>query len=71
MCELVLFINQRSHVLCVINSRWFDIYPNIDNIKKVKAPVFIIHGTADVEIPVHHGQVDSLAYHLMPSYKQN
>jgi len=40
----------------VPDTRWFDIYPNIDLIKEVKCPVFIIHGTADQEIPVHHGQ---------------
>lgn len=37
-------------------TKWFDIFPNIDNIAHVESPVFIIHGTADEEIPIHHGQ---------------
>jgi len=40
----------------VKKSHWFDIFPNIDNIKKVKAPVFVIHGKQDEEIPIHHGE---------------
>jgi pimeloyl-ACP methyl ester carboxylesterase len=33
----------------------FDIYPNIDRIPNVACPVFIIHGDADIEVPVVHG----------------
>ena len=33
----------------------FDIYPNINRIKKVKAPVFVIHGDHDEEVGFHHG----------------
>ena len=40
-----------SRALCC-----FDIYPNISRIKKVKAPVFIIHGEEDEEVPVYHGK---------------
>jgi hypothetical protein len=36
-------------------SHWFDIFPNIDKARLVAAPVFVMHGTADKEIPVHHG----------------
>ncbi len=32
-----------------------DIFPNIDRIKKVSCPVFIIHGKKDVEVPIEHG----------------
>merc|ERR1712071_88842 len=32
-----------------------DIYPNIDRIKKIKFPVFIIHGMRDEEVRAHHG----------------
>ena len=32
-----------------------DIFPNIDRIKKVCCPVFIIHGKKDVEVPMEHG----------------
>jgi pimeloyl-ACP methyl ester carboxylesterase len=39
----------------VENTKWFDIFPNIDRARQVTAPVFIMHGTADKEIPVHHG----------------
>merc|ERR1711871_1894249 len=40
-----------SRILCC-----FDIYPNISRIRKVQAPVFIIHGEEDEEVPVHHGK---------------
>ena len=40
-----------SRVLCC-----FDIYPNISRVKNVQAPVFIIHGEEDEEVPVHHGK---------------
>ncbi len=32
-----------------------DIFPNIDRIKKVKCPVFVIHGQKDQEVGVEHG----------------
>ena len=32
-----------------------DIFPNIDRIKNVSCPVFIIHGKKDVEVPIEHG----------------
>jgi len=32
-----------------------DIYPNIDRIKRVKCPVFIIHGVQDEEVDIGHG----------------
>lgn len=34
----------------------FDIFPNIDRIGKVLAPVMILHGEADEEVPVTHGK---------------
>lgn len=34
----------------------FDIFPNIDRLPKVSAPVFIIHGEQDMEVDVSHGQ---------------
>lgn len=34
---------------------WFDIFPNVDWIRKVRCPVLIIHGTKDAEIPLVHG----------------
>lgn len=34
---------------------WFDVFKNVEKIQDVKAPVFIIHGTHDVEVPFEHG----------------
>lgn len=34
----------------------FDIFPNLKHITLVKAPVFVIHGLQDREVPVHHGE---------------
>lgn len=34
----------------------FDKFPNLDNIKKVKCPVLVIHGKADDIIPFAHGE---------------
>ena len=34
----------------------FDPFVNIDRIKNVQCPVFIIHGTDDEEVPYHHGK---------------
>jgi len=36
-------------------TKWFDIYPNIDRVKTNESPIFVIHGTMDQEIPLHHG----------------
>ncbi|MEJ6484674.1 alpha/beta hydrolase [Nostoc punctiforme UO1] len=34
----------------------FDKFPNLDNIKKVKCPILVIHGKADDVIPFAHGE---------------
>mmetsp|Transcript_86169 Transcript_86169/g.278882 ORF Transcript_86169/g.278882 Transcript_86169/m.278882 type:complete len:343 (-) Transcript_86169:108-1136(-) len=34
---------------------WFDVFQNAARITRVSAPVFIIHGTHDTEIPFEHG----------------
>lgn len=34
---------------------WFDVFQNAERMKRVHAPVFIIHGTHDTEIPFEHG----------------
>lgn len=34
---------------------WFDVFRNVSRIQHVNAPVFIIHGTHDTEIPFEHG----------------
>eukprot|EP00462_Mataza_sp_D1_P022656 CAMPEP_0175131288 /NCGR_PEP_ID=MMETSP0087-20121206/6460_1 /TAXON_ID=136419 /ORGANISM="Unknown Unknown, Strain D1" /LENGTH=265 /DNA_ID=CAMNT_0016413563 /DNA_START=199 /DNA_END=996 /DNA_ORIENTATION=- len=36
-------------------SFWFDIYKNAENVKQCVAPLYVIHGTEDVEIPINHG----------------
>jgi pimeloyl-ACP methyl ester carboxylesterase len=36
-------------------THWFDVFQNVVKIKKVKCPVFIIHGTEDREVPFDHG----------------
>jgi len=35
---------------------WFDIYPVVDLIKRIKIPVWILHGTDDQEVPISHGE---------------
>ena len=42
-------------------TKWFDIYPNIDVVKKVNATLFVMHGTDDKEIPIEHGRALSAA----------
>nr|WP_313890014.1 MULTISPECIES: alpha/beta hydrolase [Nostoc] len=34
----------------------FDKFPNLENIKKVKCPILVIHGKADEIIPFAHGE---------------
>lgn len=34
---------------------WFDVFQNAAKIRRVRAPVFIIHGTDDAEVPFEHG----------------
>ncbi|MDZ8065451.1 MAG: alpha/beta hydrolase [Nostoc sp. DedQUE08] len=34
----------------------FDKFPNLDNIKKVKCPILVIHGKADNIVPFAHGE---------------
>eukprot|EP00929_Paragymnodinium_shiwhaense_P044425 TRINITY_DN22799_c0_g2_i1.p1 TRINITY_DN22799_c0_g2~~TRINITY_DN22799_c0_g2_i1.p1 ORF type:complete len:334 (-),score=42.50 TRINITY_DN22799_c0_g2_i1:269-1270(-) len=34
---------------------WFDVFQNVSRIKRVNAPVFILHGTHDTEIKIEHG----------------
>ena len=35
---------------------WYNAFPNIKKIGEVKCPVFIMHGTEDLEIPSFHGE---------------
>ncbi len=36
---------------------WFDLFPNVDVVQECEAPVFVIHGVQDYEVPVVHGRV--------------
>jgi len=36
-------------------SYWFDVFQNVTKIRRVQAPVFVIHGTHDAEVPFEHG----------------
>lgn len=38
----------------VKDTYWFDVFKNVERIQRVKAPVFIMHGTHDLEVPFHH-----------------
>lgn len=35
---------------------FFDMFPNIDRIEQIDAPVFIIHGKEDEVVPCEHGE---------------
>ena len=35
---------------------WFDIYRNLEKVKAVKCPVFVLHGTGDTIVPFDHGK---------------
>jgi len=34
---------------------WFDVFKNVEKIQRVRAPVLVIHGTHDAEVPFEHG----------------
>jgi fermentation-respiration switch protein FrsA (DUF1100 family) len=34
---------------------WFDVFKNIEKVRQVQAPVLVIHGTDDTEVPLKHG----------------
>lgn len=38
-------------------SWWFDLYPNVDTVKQVQAPLMVVHGTNDEDMPLIHGQM--------------
>eukprot|EP00392_Amoebophrya_sp_AT5.2_P017175 g17499.t1 len=38
------------------SSPWYDVFQNVTKIKEVDAPVFVIHGSADQEVPIDHGK---------------
>mmetsp|Transcript_119029 Transcript_119029/g.237318 ORF Transcript_119029/g.237318 Transcript_119029/m.237318 type:complete len:357 (-) Transcript_119029:82-1152(-) len=40
----------------VTTTYWFDVFQNAAKIRKVRSPVFVFHGTNDMEIPVDHGE---------------
>ena len=48
-----------SALRVVFNLRWtlpFDKFPNIDRVRNIEAPIFIIHGRRDEIVPFYHAQ---------------
>lgn len=41
----------------VSNKMFFDMFPNIDRIQRVRCPTFIIHGKVDEVVPFEHAEV--------------
>lgn len=39
------------------NTPWFDLYPNVDHIKRSRTPVLVLHGRKDKEVPLLHGKM--------------
>uniref|UniRef100_A0A7S4UK64 AB hydrolase-1 domain-containing protein n=1 Tax=Alexandrium monilatum TaxID=311494 RepID=A0A7S4UK64_9DINO len=39
----------------VSTTYWFDVFQNAAKIKRVRSPVFVFHGTHDMEVPFEHG----------------
>lgn len=35
---------------------WGDMFPNVDRVKRIESPVFVMHGTRDEIVPFGHGQ---------------
>lgn len=35
---------------------WGDMFPNVDRVKRMECPIFVIHGTRDEIVPFRHGQ---------------
>ncbi|CEL96768.1 unnamed protein product [Vitrella brassicaformis CCMP3155] len=36
---------------------WFDLYRNVEKLKRIRCNVLVIHGTCDREVPFHHGRL--------------
>ena len=49
------FLSTLRVIVPMENTRWFDVFPNVDRIKQTSAPCWIIHGQADTDIPIAHG----------------
>jgi pimeloyl-ACP methyl ester carboxylesterase len=59
LCGVVLHAGLMSAMRVLRHSTstsWYDVFPNVDRLKKARAPVFVIHGLNDQEIPIHHGR---------------
>mmetsp|Transcript_120575 Transcript_120575/g.336431 ORF Transcript_120575/g.336431 Transcript_120575/m.336431 type:complete len:340 (-) Transcript_120575:117-1136(-) len=39
----------------VSTTYWFDVFQNAAKIRRVRSPVFVFHGTHDMEVPFEHG----------------
>lgn len=42
-----------------------DMFPNVDRIRQVRCPVFVIHGTRDEIVPFRNGEVCINAVYIM------
>lgn len=40
-----------------------DMFPNVDRIRQVRCPVFVIHGTRDEIVPFRNGEVKKIYGH--------
>ena len=61
-----------SALRVIFNLRWtlpFDKFPNIDRIKNIDCPVYIIHGRRDEVVPFYHAQeLYANSKHQYPPY---
>lgn len=49
-----------SALRVVLDLRWtlpFDKFPNVDRVKRINCPLFVIHGRRDEIVPFYHGQM--------------
>ena len=59
LAGVVLHSGLMSALRVVMNLRWtlpFDKFPNIDRVKKIDCPVYIIHGRRDEVVPFYHAE---------------
>ena len=56
---LLLLTRIKVLVRVLFNLRWtlpFDKFPNIDRVKNIDCPIFVIHGRRDEIVPFYHAQ---------------
>ena len=45
-----------KHIVKTLRGEIFDRYLNLERLSKIRCPVLVIHGTADMTIPFRHGE---------------